>query len=209
MSRPNIFGNSHTRPHKHTHTLTHTNTRSHTQFTHSQNIRSWCNFIFALLFFSALLHLCPLPVAPSLAPCPVPGNWVPGNCLGELSMNYVVLLRGPEFENLLKYARHCSGTTTGTGCGSCTGSGTGSATCRSGGQRSAAATANTFVPLQTCVLLSLIESWRAKALPIMQYGPHCEVFQVFDRRAFSCSSSCSASFSHSSSSLAFSLGSRQ
>lgn len=128
----------------------------------------------------------------------MPGNWVPGNCLGELSMNYFVLLRGPEFENLLKYARHCSGTTTctGTGCGSCTstGSGTGSGTCR-GGQSSAAATANTFVPLQTCVLLSLIESWRAKALPIMQYGPHCEVFQVFDRRAFSYSSSCTSSSS--------------
>lgn len=201
-----------TRIHAHTNTHTHSHTliRARTHSSHTRRTFAADVILFSLCYFSAHCStLCPLPVAPSLAPCPVPGNWVPGNCLGELSMNYVVLLRGPEFENLLKYARHCSGTTTGTGCGSCTGSGTGSATCRSGGQRSAAATANTFVPLQTCVLLSLIESWRAKALPIMQYGPHCEVFQVFDRRAFSCSSSCSASFSHYSSSLAFSLGSRQ
>lgn len=122
MSRPNIFGNSHTRPHIHTH-------RSHTRTTFAADVI----LFFALLFSAHSSTLCPLSVALSLAPCPrVPGNWVPGNCLGELSMNYVVLLRGPEFENLLKYARHCSGTTTGTGCGSCTGSGIGSGTCRGG-----------------------------------------------------------------------------
>lgn len=40
--------------------------------------------------------------------------------------------------------------------------------------------------LQTCVLLSLIESWRAETLPIMQYGRQCKVFErqrLFGRQA--------------------------